>query len=115
MTTDFRPPVNYALMASVVVLTLATAIIHLSLGLTMFVLNGIGYIVLLVLLYAPISQLAPYQHYVRYALIAYAALTIILWFPLGTPYTGLGYITKLIELALIALLVVEASLVRRAA
>lgn len=113
MVAEFRPPVNYSLMTSVVVLTLATAIIHLLLGLPLFILNGIGYIVLLALLYAPISQLAPYQHYVRYVLIAYTGLTIILWIFLGIPYTGLGYITKLIELILIVVLAVEATRVRQ--
>ena len=113
MSTVYRPPAGYALMGAIVVLTLATAIIHLSLGLTLFILNGIGYIVLLALLYAPIPGLAPYQQYVRYVLLAYTALTVILWLPLGTPYTGLGYITKLIELGLIAVLTVEATQVRR--
>jgi hypothetical protein len=43
---------------------------------------------------------------VRYALIAFAALTIALWVPFGDK-SVLGYLNKLNELGLIALLLVE--------
>jgi hypothetical protein len=96
---------------AIVLLTVATAVIHLALGipnnLTMFVLNGIGYLVLLVALYLP--QLRAYQNYTRWVLIAYTAVTILAWavitsFDLTDP---IAVITKLIEVALIVCLFLE--------
>lgn len=96
---------------AIVLLTLATAVIHLALGipnnLTMFILNGIGYIALLVALYLP--QLRTYQNYTRWVLIAYTAVTILAWavitsFDLTNP---IAVITKLIEVALIVCLFLE--------
>ena len=105
-TSPLRP-----LGLGIIVLTLTTAVIHLylgSLGLPMFVLNGLGYLVLLAVLYAPIPQLAPYKNVVRWALIGYTALTIVLWLVITRGNsTTLGYLDKLVELALIALLVLE--------
>ena len=39
--------------------------------------------------------------------MGFAAVTILAWIILGRPYTTLGYITKLIELALIVLLFID--------
>jgi hypothetical protein len=36
--------------------------------------------------------------------MGFTALTIVLWVFLGQPYTGLGYLTKAIEAALLVLL-----------
>jgi len=41
-------------------------------------------------------------------LVAYAALTIVLWFIMAPSYEGIGYIDKAIEVALIALLLADA-------
>ena len=105
-TSPFRP-----LSLGIIALTLITAAIHLylgSLGLPMFVLNGLGYLALLAALYAPISQLAPYKNIIRWVLIGYTALTIILWlFITGGASTALGYADKVVELVLIALLLLE--------
>jgi len=96
----------------IVVLTLATAAVHLYLGfqgLPLFVLNGLGYLALLGALYLPIPQLAPYRNAARWALIGYAALTIVLWLiiTLGIS-TAVGYLDKIVEVLLIALLLEEA-------
>lgn len=108
--TLFRMGTGAIISAGVIVLTLITAFIHLrlgSFGLPQFTLNGLGYLVLLALLYLPVSQLAPYRHIVRWALVGYTALTIVLWIFLGAPYTPTGYFTKLVEIGIIVLLVVE--------
>lgn len=106
-------------MAGVVLLALATAFIHLFLGLQVpgalgasFILNFVGYIGLVALLYLPVPGIRPYQPFIRYALIGYTVLTVILWFAFGTKYP-LGYVDKVIEAALIALLLVEARIARR--
>jgi hypothetical protein len=98
------------LRIGVIVLAVATAAIHLYLGLTvglaLFVLNGLGYLALVSALYAPIPQLASYNNLVRWALIGYTALTIVLWLAIGERNL-IGYADKLIEVALIALLLIE--------
>ena len=106
-------------MAGVVLLALGTALIHLFLGLQVpgalgasFVLNFFGYVGLVALLYLPVPGIRSYQPYVRYALIGYTALTIVLWIAFGTKYP-LGYADKVIEVGLIALLVIEDRLARR--
>jgi hypothetical protein len=73
----------------------------------MFILNGIGYLALLVALYLP--QLRAYQNYTRWALIGFTAVTIVAWavitgFDLTNP---IALITKLIEIALIVCLFLE--------
>jgi hypothetical protein len=92
----------------IILLTVATAIIHLALGipggLIMFILNGIGYLALLTALYLP--QFKKNNSWVRWALIAFAAVTIIGWVAIGMR-TAIGYTDKLIEVALIALLFAE--------
>jgi hypothetical protein len=64
MTTTTSSP--SVLRLGVVVLALATAIIHLYLGLSfgdpVFVLNGLGYLALFAALYLPIAQLAQYRN-----------------------------------------------------
>ncbi len=96
----------------IVVLTLITALFHLHLATNptedlrlWFLLNGIGYIVLLVALYLP--QLAYYQRFVRYLLMAYALATIICWFILARPYDIHDVPIKIDEMALLCLLFVE--------
>ena len=98
---------NGALRAGIAALTLATALIHLQLNFPdpVFILNGLGYLALLVALFLP--SLARYRNLVRWALIGYAALTIFLWILLGAR-TPIGYIDKVIEIVLIALLLIEA-------
>jgi len=100
---------NAGLRIGIVVLTLATALIHLQLNFPdpVFVLNGLGYLALLAALFAPIPQFERHRNLVRWALVGYAALTIFLWIILGAR-TPIGYIDKAIEVALISLLLLDA-------
>ncbi|GAC1360953.1 MAG: hypothetical protein NVSMB44_13620 [Ktedonobacteraceae bacterium] len=72
----------------VIILTLTTAIAHLYLGFkpdeelhTWFLLNGIGYLALLVAYFLP--QFAQVHNLVRWVLPGYALLTITMWIILG--------------------------------
>ncbi|MEX1019389.1 MAG: hypothetical protein WDZ49_07005 [Litorilinea sp.] len=93
----------------IVALTIATALIHFVLAFDFtFILNGLGYLALLGGLYLPLAFLAPYRTYIRWALMLYAAVTIILWAVLsGTESGMIGYVTKAIEVALIVMLWLE--------
>lgn len=96
------------LVAGVILeLTLATAIIHLTLGGTLFVLNGVGYLTLgaayLVTAAVPIPIVRRYNWLPRTALAAYAAITIVAFLVTG-PYFTLGWVTKGIEVAIVMLL-----------
>ncbi len=104
---------------SIVLLTIATAIIHialafyaLSLGdvttLIMFLLNGFGYLVLLAAYYLPLPVARDHRNLVRWAFIAFTAVTIIGWVAIGSRNT-IGYIDKLVELTLIVLLFTDRS------
>lgn len=111
------------LQVGIILLTLATAVIHLYLGLVqvsigmmggvMFLANGAGYIGLLGALYLrlPIAFFSQNRSLLRWALVALAAVTILGWLAIGDkslPGGWLGYFDKAIEVALIALLVIEA-------
>ena len=97
-----------ALQIGIIMLTLGTALIHLQLNFpdAVFILNGLGYLALLAALYLPVPQLARYRSLMRWALVAYTALTIFLWILFGAR-TPIGYIDKLVEVALILLLLIE--------
>ena len=98
------------LTAAIVGLALATAYIHLSLGGLLFTLNGLGYVGLAGLIVigaaARIALVQRFSWFPRVALIGYAAMTIAAYLVMG-PYFSLGFIAKGIEVALIALLVVD--------
>jgi hypothetical protein len=114
-----RSSVGPALRVGIFVLTLATAIIHLYLaftaipyfglnfGVVLFILNGLGYLGLLAALQLPIPRLVRFRSAARWALVAYAALTIVLFFLMAPSYEFIGYVDKAIEVALIALLLAE--------
>jgi hypothetical protein len=74
------------LQVGIVILTALTAVIHLYLGFsyndTLFILNGIGYLVLLAALFLPIPFARDHRGLVRWALIGFAALTIVPGLPL---------------------------------
>jgi hypothetical protein len=103
-----RSATDTAIRVGVVLLTLITAIVHLSLLFPdpVFILNGLGYLTLLAALYLPIPWLAPYRHVVRWTLIGYATLTISLWIAIGER-TLLGFSTTADEVALVILLLLE--------
>jgi hypothetical protein len=108
MTTT-QATTDGVLRIGIIVLTLGTALIHLQLNFPdpVFILNGLGYLTLLAALFLPIPQVASYRNVVRFVLIGYAALTIFLWILIGAR-TPIGYIDKVIEVALISLLLLDA-------
>lgn len=121
--TTARAGYNFPLVILIILLALGTALTHLYLGLQLtsfgayglgilFILNFVGYVGLTGLLYLPVGALGPYRNAIRYALIGFAALTIVLWVPFGTKDV-LGYLNKANELLLIIALVVETRLARR--
>jgi hypothetical protein len=103
------------LRVGVIALTVGTALIHLYLGLQgfpLFILNGLGYLSLLAALTLPVPRISEYRNLTRWVLVGYAALTIFLWILVGAR-NSIGYADKIIELALVALLVLEARRARR--
>jgi hypothetical protein len=96
------------LQVGVVSLTVITAVIHFTLVFPspMFILNGLGYLTLLAALYLPIAQLTGYHRLVRWALVGYTALTVVLWVVMGSRIP-IAYVAKVDELALIVLLWLE--------
>jgi hypothetical protein len=90
-------------------LTIATAYIHLSLGGTIFLLNGIGYLVLAAGVAAtepPIPFLQRLRWLPRICLATFALVTIGAYLVIG-PYFLIGWITKAIEIAIIGLVVAD--------
>ena len=104
------------LQYGIIILTLITAAVHLFLGIqglsggfgAMFLLNGIGYLVLLAALYF-IPQLAAQRSLIRWLLLAYTAATFVLYFVFNWPdiWGPLGIIDKAVELVLIVLLFLD--------
>ena len=112
--------VKRSLGIGIFLLTLATAFIHLFLaftaipyfglnfGVILFILNGLGYLGLLGALQLPIPQLRGFRRYTRWTLVGFAALTIVLWVIMAPVYDFIGYTDKVIEIALIVLLITDA-------
>ena len=97
----------------IALLTVITAGIHLYLSFKfpqppdpMFLLNGVGYLVLLVALYFPHRRLLAARKWLRWLLIAYTALTVVLWIFFGAR-TPVGYFDKVVEILLLGLLWLE--------
>lgn len=93
----------------IIVLTLITAVVHLSLPGTLFLLNGLGYLGLLTLYFVRFDFLPVPRNLVRWVLIGYAALTVIVYVVMqiqsgGAYVSPLGIFTKLVELGLIGML-----------
>jgi preprotein translocase subunit SecG len=73
---------------------------------TLFILNGIGYLVLVIALYLP--PLYRFQRLVRWLLIVFAAVTFILYFLVnGFHLQTISIIDKVAEIALIILLLID--------
>lgn len=94
---------------AIVILTLATALIHISLLFpdVLFILNGLGYLTLLAAYFLPLPFVKDNRGLVRWAFMAYIIVTILAWIAMGDkswPAGALGYITKLIEIVLVVLL-----------
>ncbi len=102
---------------AIVLLTIITAGVHISFfasgpkGGVIFLLNGLGYLGLLGLLYLPIGLLQSLHRLVRPLFIGYTALTIILYIVLSYQTHSwsipLGPIDKVLEAILIVLLWLE--------
>ena len=132
MTLPRRTTRFGALQVAICVLALATAVVHLYLGVVttimvatqpeataaaggaaalgffaaLFYLDGLGYIVLTAALYHP--RFARFRRLTRWALIALTAATILAYFALiQGHYDALGVVNKVNEVALIVLLLVE--------
>ena len=91
---------------AIVILTLATAFIHFSLLFPnpMFILNGLGYLVLLAAYFLPIPFAKDNRGLVRWVFIGYTLVTILAWVAIGDKAWVVGYLTKLIEIVLVILL-----------
>ncbi len=94
-------------------LALLTGLIHLFLGVQvgfpLFILNGLGFIALVVGLYL-VPQLASLRPTIRWALVAYTAVTIIAYFVVNGQQSldnGFGLLTKAVELILVLLLLIR--------
>src|SRR5687768_4548144 len=91
-------------------LTAATAIIHLTLGGTLFLLNGAGYLALgaayLVAAAVPIPTVRRFGWLPRAGLAAFAAVTIVAYLVIG-PWFTLGWVTKGIEVAIVLLVIAD--------
>lgn len=101
---------------AIILFALGTAFAHLYLAMQpdedlrfWFLLNGIGYLGLLGAFFLP--ALKAYQGIIRWVLLGYTLLTIILWFFLGGPSEGtldpLDVTVKVIEVVLCLLLIVH--------
>ena len=91
-------------------LTLATAIIHFTLGGTLFLLNAAGYLALaaayLVAAVMPMPAVRRLSWLPRAGLAAFASVTIVAYLVIG-PYFALGWVTKGIELAIVMLVIAD--------
>ena len=91
-------------------LTLATAIIHLTLGGTLFLLNAVGYLALgaayLGASALPMPAVRRLGWLPRIGLGVYASVTIVAYLVVG-PYFTLGWVTKGIELAIVMLVIAD--------
>ena len=97
---------------AIIVFAVATGLIHLVLSSgsdPLFILNGIGFLGLLGLIYLPLSFLDPYRSLAAWGLVAFSLITIIAYFVVNPePFSSaLGLLTKAIELALIILIVMN--------
>ena len=111
MSTLLRSRATGAVLTVAIVgLTLATAYIHSTLGGLLFTLNALGYLGLAGLIVigaaAPVAVVERFSWFPRIALLGYTGMTIAGYLVMG-PYFTLGFIAKGIEVALVALLMVD--------
>jgi hypothetical protein len=97
---------DLAIRAAIVGLVLGTACIHSTLGGLLFTLNAAGYVVAALAIIAPIALAGRFRWFIRIGLAGYALTAIVAWAIMG-PYYSTAYVAKGIEIALIALLVVD--------
>lgn len=106
VTFDRRRAIDVAIRIGIVVLTLATAAIHLSLGGLLFTLNAAGYAALAVAMVAPLALAGRVRWLTRFALLGFTLATIVGWLVMG-PRFPLAYMTKAVEVGLVVLLIAE--------
>ncbi len=116
ITQSSRPQIGIV-QIGIILTTLITAGAHLYLASQpdedlrfWFLLNGLGYLALLVAFFLP--QLARLHNTIRWAFIGYTILTIALWFVLGSPSQGhlwdpFDTPVKIAEVLLVACLFLE--------
>lgn len=100
--------------AAIAVLTVLTAIIHLVLAFPQgipagipFLLNGVGYLVLLALLWFKPGFVAGRERWLYYAFIGFTAITVVAYFAVngGASFANpVGIADKVIEVVLMVLL-----------
>ena len=95
------------LQGTIVLAAGATALIHILLAFQfpggvdpVFLLNGLGYLVLTALLFVPLPALEPFRNLVRWTLIVYTLITVLAWLFIGAR-SPIAYLDKAIELLLI--------------
>ena len=103
-----RPGSHAAIVVrlAIVALTLGTGWIHLTLGGTLFTLNGLGYLAAAVAMVVPFPLAMRFRWFIRLGLIGYALVAIVGWYLMGPRY-DVAYLAKAIEVALIVLLAIE--------
>ena len=99
-----------ALTTAIVLLTLATAYIHSTLGGMLFTLNALGYVALAVAIVIGATVTLPFvvrfSWLPRVGLFGYALATMLGWLMMGPRY-DMAYIAKAIEGVILGLLVVD--------
>ena len=108
LRTAARPftVVDAAIRLAIVGLALGTAYIHSTLGGLLFTLNAVGYLVAAVAMIVPLAFASRFRWIVLIGQMGYAATTIVGWAIQG-PYYSTAFLAKGIEVALIALVLVD--------
>jgi|SRR5436309_358993 hypothetical protein len=101
-----RSDIDIARRIAIVALALGTAYIHLTLGGRLFTLTAIGYAVFAAALVVPIGMAERYRWLIQLGLIGYT-LSVVGGWVIDGPRYDVAYVTKAIELALIALLAID--------
>ncbi len=94
------------LMLGMIGLAAATGVLHLLLSDTLMILNGLGYLALVLALFLPLPLPDNVVRLVPIVMAVYTLVTIIGYFVLHTPaqYSTLGLATKAVEVVLIILI-----------
>ncbi len=99
------------LQALIAAAALVTTVIHFYLGIKftdpLFLLNAFGYVGLAGLYLLPIGFFQPYRGVVRWVLMAYALLTIVLWAVMNGKFDAPGIAAKSAEVLMIVLLYLD--------
>jgi hypothetical protein len=106
--------IELALVALIVLLTLATGYVHYIVGGIMLTLNALGYLGLALLVAGAALFYRRLLPMVLVVTAAYAVVTILGWLVMG-PYYDVAYLAKAIEVALIATIAVTLWRLRREA